>query len=165
MSWLGALLSIGSALLTCLLAVYFYERQRRQERRLFPVVDTKDLKEMILGDARESLNIRLRVTQARLRQAQLQREQYEAKRLDRRLIALFQSVKAPSFSQWMVRGAVRRLPLDMSEAEKARWASEMAADVASVPGRLRRLRYAFGVWRKGAPKMPVAGAGAPRSAD
>jgi hypothetical protein len=76
-----------------------------------------------------------------------------------------QPLRLPSISQLMVRGAVRRLPAAMSDAEKVRWGREMREDVASISSRRGRLRCAYGAWRKGAPGMPVGGAGAPRSAD
>ncbi len=71
----------------------------------------------------------------------------------------------PSLSQWFVNGAIRRLPDELSDAERERWAEEMKADVASVQGRIRRLRCAVRIWRKGAPEMPVGSPETPRSAD
>jgi hypothetical protein len=70
-----------------------------------------------------------------------------------------------SVSQWLVDGAVRRLPKGLSDAERERWAEEMKADVASVGGRLKRLRCALRIWRRGAPEMPVGSPETPRSAD
>ena len=71
--------------------------------------------------------------------------------------------RIPSLSQGLVGLAERRLPSQMTSAERERWGREMRADVASLPRR-RRLRAAFNIWRKGAPGMPVAADGAPRSA-
>lgn len=70
-----------------------------------------------------------------------------------------------ALSTWLVNGAVHRLPEALSDAERKRWAEEMRADVASVRGRLKRLRCAFRIWRKGAPEMPVGSPETPRSAD
>ncbi|HEX5929423.1 MAG TPA: hypothetical protein VFY48_08520 [Solirubrobacterales bacterium] len=75
------------------------------------------------------------------------------------------SIGRPSLSRWFVNGAVRRLPDELSDAERERWAEEMRADVASVKGRIKRLRCAYRLWRKGAPEMPVGSPEAPRSAD
>ena len=63
-------------------------------------------------------------------------------------------LKLPSPSQGLLSLAERRLPEQLSSAEKQRWAQEMRADVASLPRR-RRLKVAYRAWRKGAPKMPV----------
>ncbi len=70
-----------------------------------------------------------------------------------------------SISACLVGLAVGRLAAAMSDAEKERWAEEMAADLTAVPGRLRRLLFAWRLWRKGAPAIPVRAADAPRSAD
>jgi hypothetical protein len=51
--------------------------------------------------------------------------------------------------------AVHRLPAALDPDEQERWAEEMAADAAAIPGRLRRLRFFVGLWRKGAPGVPV----------
>lgn len=71
----------------------------------------------------------------------------------------------PSLSQWVVDGAVRRLPKSLGDAERERWAEEMKADVASIGGRWKRLRCALRIWRRGAPEMPVGSPDTPRSAD
>jgi hypothetical protein len=63
----------------------------------------------------------------------------------------------------LVELAIGRLPEALSTAEKERWAEEMRADVAAVPGRMPRLLLAFRLWRKGAPEMPVGAEGLPRS--
>ena len=62
--------------------------------------------------------------------------------------------RAPSVTGWLVNAAVRRLPARMGDEERRRWEEEMRADVAGQRGALR-LVYAFGLWRKGAPAMPV----------
>lgn len=90
-------------------------------------------------------------------------EEYEAKR--RRWSMRVPRPPRRSLSQLMVRGAVSRLPIEMDGLEKARWEEEMVADVAAIASRWQRLRYAFGILRKGAPKMPAGGAGVPRSVD
>lgn len=69
-----------------------------------------------------------------------------------------------SISRLLVGAAIRRLPEQMPEAEKERWAAEINGDMASIDGWLRRLVYAFGVWRRGAPAMPSGGDSTPRSA-
>jgi hypothetical protein len=68
-----------------------------------------------------------------------------------------------SLVRGLLRLAERRLPRQMDEAERERWSREMRADVASLP-RHRRLRVAFNIWLKGAPKMPVGAGVAARSA-
>jgi len=66
------------------------------------------------------------------------------------------SRRRPSASRLLLGFAVRRLPESMSEEEKERWVQEMGADAASIPRRrFRRIRFAFNLWRKGAPQMPV----------
>ncbi len=72
----------------------------------------------------------------------------EAQKRERRRLRL------PSPSQWLVGAATRRLPKEMDPARRKRWAKEMGADVANLPRR-SRLLYAFNIWRKGAPEMPV----------
>jgi hypothetical protein len=61
-----------------------------------------------------------------------------------------------SASRLLLGFAVRRLPESMTEEEKERWVREMSADAAGISRRrLRRFRFAFNVWRKGAPQMPA----------
>jgi hypothetical protein len=67
-------------------------------------------------------------------------------------------------SSGLLRLAVRRLPGSLASAEKERWAEEMAADLASVGGPLRRLLFVIRLLRKGAPGLTAAGETAPRSA-
>jgi hypothetical protein len=52
----------------------------------------------------------------------------------------------------------------MVDAEKERWIEETAADLLAVGGPLRRLLFAFRLWRKGAPGLESAAEPTPRSA-
>jgi len=70
-----------------------------------------------------------------------------------------------SLTRGMLDLAVRRLPATLDVVERERWAEEMAADAAAIPGRVRRLIFSFGLLRKGAPAIPVGAADASRSAD
>lgn len=72
-------------------------------------------------------------------------------------------IRLPSLSGGLLKLAERRLPRELSEPDRERWAAEMRADVASLP-RWRRLKVAFNAWRKGAPNIPTGAANAPRSA-
>jgi hypothetical protein len=63
-----------------------------------------------------------------------------------------------SLSFALIGFAVRRLPAEMSQEERERWETEMRAAAAALPHRrLRRLRFAFNLWRRGAPAMPPGG--------
>jgi hypothetical protein len=93
---------------------------------------------------------------------------HEVRRVNQELneyVGIGRRPRVPRLS--LIRGllslAERRLPKQMDKAERERWSQEMRADVASLP-RHRRLRVAFDIWRKGAPKMPVGAGAAARSA-
>jgi hypothetical protein len=55
----------------------------------------------------------------------------------------------------LISAATDRLPEEMDGPTKERWAEEMSADVLAKERFWRRWYYAIGIWRKGAPKMPV----------
>lgn len=137
------------------------QRERRRLERLY----TGDEFERALRrlTRQRSLQVDLAAREAARKAAEIRWLEHEAER--RSLSELASRLRRRSLSQLMVHGAVSRLPVEMDEREKSRWEEEMVADVAAIGSRWQRLRYAFGILRRGASKMPAGGAGVPRSVD
>lgn len=72
--------------------------------------------------------------------------------------------RRPSLTNFLLTAACHRLPAGMSEPERERWIEEMSADVVRNKSLWRRWPYAFGIWRRGAPEMPVGDEALPRTA-
>jgi hypothetical protein len=120
------------------------QRERLRLERLYARDESREA-------ARKAAEIRLRLLE------------HKAER--RSLSGLVSRWRRRSLSQLMVHGAVSRLPIEMGELERTRWEEEMVADVAAIGSRWQRLRYAFGILRRGAPKMPAGSADVPSSVD
>jgi len=87
---------------------------------------------------------------------------------DARADAMFRRRRRPGFpslSHAFISLAIRRLSTQqMSAPEKERWEGEMKADIAVIPGRIRRILVAYRIWHKGSTNMPTGGESSARPA-
>jgi hypothetical protein len=137
------------------------QRERQRLERLYARDEHLEVRRRL--NRQRSLRADQMAREAARKAAEIRLLEHEAER--RSLSRRASWWRRRSLGQLMVHGAVSRLPIEMAELERTRWEEEMVADVAAIDGRWQRLRYAFGILRRGAPKMPAEGAGVPRSVD